>query len=152
MNMIRHIRRRIALISVVAIIAITLAACTGAAGPSASPGPTSRDLDGSTWRAFLLRDVPPVAGAEPTIAFTGREAGGTTGCNSYGGSFTLASDGAFAFGAVMMTEMACDGPRGAQEGIVMDILSHADHLEITAEGNLRMSGPAGSMVFAENSR
>ena len=139
-------------VSLLAMLAILVAACGGGSGAGGTPGPTGRDLDGTSWRSILIRDVPPVVDAPATLTFTGKQAGGTTGCNSYGGTFTLDADGAFTFGAMMMTEMACNGPRGIQEGVVVDVLSHADHLEITADGNLRITGTAGSIVFSEAPR
>jgi heat shock protein HslJ len=109
------------------------------------------DLQGSNWRAILIRAAPPVIGAEPTIRFDGDQAGGTTGCNAYGGSFQLDADGTFRMDSMIMTEMACDEPRGNQEAVVIDILSHADRLELVG-GELRISGPSGSITFAEDPR
>lgn len=135
------------ILALIAITAVLLAACGG----SSSPKPSPVDLQGTTWRAFLVRDAVPVAGAEPTITFDGDQAGGTTGCNSYGGGFRLGTDGSFRMDSMIMTEMACDGPRGDQEGVVIDILSHADRLQIVGD-ELRISGPSGSITFAEDPR
>ena len=135
------------LLALLAIAALLLAACGGATTPSPSP----IDLQGTTWRAIRIDDAAPVVAAEPTIQFDGNQAGGTTGCNSYGGAFELGADGAFKLASMVMTEMACDEPRGAQEGRVLDILSHADRLQIIG-GQLRISGPSGSVTLAEDPR
>ena len=136
-----------AFLALAPLLAVLIAACGGASSPAPSPV----DLQGTTWRAILIRDAAPVIGAEPTIRFDGGQAGGTTGCNSYGGAFHVGDGGAFRMDAMSMTEMACAEPRGAQEGVVMDILSHADHLQLV-DGQLRISGPSGSITFAEDPR
>lgn len=133
-----------------AVLAISAAVLGGCAG-GASPEPTPRSLEGTTWRATMIRDVAPVAGAEATIRFDGGQAGGTTGCNTYGGAYVVGADGAFRIESMMMTEMACDGPRGAQEMVVIDILSNADRLEFV-DGQLRISGSSGAITFAEDPR
>lgn len=135
-------------LALLAISAVLLAAC-GGTGSSPSPPPAA--LEGTTWRAILIRDVAPIAGAEPTIRFERGQAGGTTGCNTYGGAWTLGASGAFKMDSMVMTEMACDGARGTQEAVVIEILSRADRLEI-ADGELKISGPSGSITFAEDPR
>jgi heat shock protein HslJ len=123
------------------------------ADPSSDPsaaGPL--DLEGSTWRATLIRDSAPIAGAEPTIRFEGGQAGGTTGCNTYGGAYTLDAEGAFTLAAMTMTEMACDGARGNQESAVIEILGAADTLEVLDDGQIRISGALGSITFTEDPR
>ncbi|OGO56812.1 MAG: hypothetical protein A2V84_09140 [Chloroflexi bacterium RBG_16_70_13] len=139
------LRGRGPLIAVVAVIAILVAAC-GGTGTSPTPSPLA--LEGTTWTATLIDDAPPVAGAEPTIRFEGGQAAGTTGCNLYGGAYQVGGDGAFKIDSMLMTEMACDGPRGQQESVVIEILTKADHIEV-ANGQLKISGPAGSITFTE---
>lgn len=131
---------------------VTLGACLGT---GASPSPTApmiRDLVGTSWRGILIRDAEPIADAPPTIRFDAGQAGGTTGCNVYGGAWSLEADGTFSIESMVMTEMACDGPRGTQEGAVIEILQNADTLEFLADGTIRISGSAGSITFAEDPR
>jgi heat shock protein HslJ len=137
------------LVAVLAIVAVLLAACGGAA---TSPAPTPPAVEGTTWRATLIRDAAPLVGAEPTIRFEGGQAGGTTGCNSYGGAYRLGADGAFKIDSMIMTEMACDGGRGNQEGAVIEILTAAGRLEVLSDGQIRVSGSQGSITFAEDPR
>jgi heat shock protein HslJ len=135
------------------VLASSLVAACGSAGASPSPtGPAARDLTGTTWRATLVRDVAPLADAPPTIRFDAGQAGGTTGCNTYGGAWTLKPDGTFSVASMVMTEMACDGARGTQEQVVIEILSKATKLEFQADGTIRISGDGGSIVFAEDPR
>ena len=142
-----------ALLALVTMLVIVLAACSGAGG---SPSPTSSgaspvDLEGTTWRATLIRDTSPIAGAEPTIRFESGQASGTTGCNTYGGAYHL-DGGAFRMDAMTMTEMACDGVRGTQENVVIELLSKAEVLEFLTDGQIRISGSTGSITFAEVQR
>lgn len=138
---------------VILAVAATLVACSGSPAPSVGPGTTTpRDLAGTAWRAILLRDAVPIAGAEPTIRFEPGQAGGTTGCNTYGGTWALKADGSFRIDSMSMTEMACGGARGTQEGVVLDILQHADRLEFLADGRIRIAGSAGSITFVEDPR
>jgi heat shock protein HslJ len=60
--------------------------------------------------------APLVPQGEPTLDFAedGRSFGGSTGCNSFGGEYRTA-DGAIEFGAMNMTEMACEEPLMQQE-------------------------------------
>ncbi len=142
---------RIPLVALVGLL-VGLSACSSAASPGPGLGGLPRDLDGTSWRAIAVRDVTPVAGAEPTIRFEGGQAGGTTGCNTYGGAYALRGDGAFTFGAMVMTEMACSDERGVQESVIVEVLSNADRLEFLADGTIRISGPLGAAVFAEDPR
>ena len=141
------------LLALLVLGSIVLAAC--GAGGGASPSPTApgvRALDGTTWRAVKVRDAAPLADAPPTLRFDGNQAGGTTGCNTYGGAWALDVDGRFHIDSMVMTEMACDGPRGTQEQVVIEILSKADKLAFLADGTIEISGPGGSIVFAEDPR
>jgi heat shock protein HslJ len=158
---------RLAAAALLVVVAAGVAACVqqgaspgattspggaGTAGPTAGPSAGPLDLEGTTWRATLIRDSVPLAGAEPTIRFEGGQAGGTTGCNTYGGAYTFDGDAAFTLAAMTMTEMACDGARGNQESAVIEILSAADTLEVLEDGQIRISGAQGSITFAEDPR
>jgi heat shock protein HslJ len=136
-----------ALLVLLGTLVILLAAC-GGGGASGSPLPSAVDLEGTIWRATLIRDAAPLVGAEPTLRFEGGQASGTTGCNTYGGAYHIDAGGAFKIDSMIMTEMACDGARGTQEGVVTDILSKADKLEFLSDGQIRISGPSGSITFA----
>ena len=145
------LRGRGPFLAILAIVAVAIVACGGGTSPSPSAGSTLPSLEGTTWRAVLVGDAAPLAGAEPTIRFEAGQAGGTTGCNTYGGAVRVDADGAFRIDSMIMTEMACDGARGNQERAVLQILTAADRIELV-DGLLRISGPAGAMTFAEDPR
>ena len=102
-------------------------------------------IEGS-WQAVTVDGQPVVAGHEPTATFTATEVSGTTGCNSYGGSYTFA-DGRIAIGAMRMTMMACIGPIGDVEGRFTQAMTGATTATTDAEGRLILDGPGGSVVF-----
>ena len=162
---------RFAAAALMVVVAAGVAACVQGASPGATSGPSSAassgpsagptsdpsaagplNLEGTTWRATMVRDAEPIAGAEPTIRFEGGQAGGTTGCNTYGGAYTLDAEGAFSVASMIMTEMGCNGPIGNQERAVIEILTAADMLELLDDGQIRISGAQGSITFAEDPR
>ena len=63
-------------------------------------------LDGSEWELVFMGKSVPISGRPITIAFSGGDAHGSSGCNSYSGQYEIKSD-RIAFGPLAMTEMAC---------------------------------------------
>jgi heat shock protein HslJ len=98
------------------------------------------------WQAMTVAGQPVVAGHEPTATFGGTEVTGTTGCNSYGGSYTYA-DGKISFGPLRMTMMACIGPIGDVEARFTQALDGATTATIGADGRLTVDGTGGAIVF-----
>ena len=98
------------------------------------------------WQAVSIAGEPVVAGHEPTAIFSPIEVSGTTGCNSYGGSYTDA-DGAIEFGPMRMTLMACSDEIGEVEGRYVAAMTGATTATVDAEGRLVIDGTAGSIVF-----
>lgn len=98
------------------------------------------------WRAVTVAGQPVVSGHEPTATFSATEVSGTTGCNSYGGSYATA-DGVIIFGPMRMTLMACIGPIGEVEGRFTAAMAGATAAAIDEQGHLIIDGTAGSIVF-----
>ena len=110
------------------------------------PPDTAPDGIEGSWQAVIVAGVPVVAGHEPTATFRETEVAGTTGCNSYGGSYTLA-DGRIAFGALHQTLMACIGPIGDVESLFTQAMSGAATASIDAGGRLTLDGTGGAIVL-----
>jgi heat shock protein HslJ len=111
------------------------------------PGPSApASLAGTSWRAFSVAGAAPVAGREPTIAFTEDRISGTTGCNQYFGGYTF-NDGAIAFSPIGMTMMACDDAVGDVESAFTKALGGASEAAIDSQGRLILNGPDGSISF-----
>ncbi len=86
--------------------ACALAACAGA---QATGTATLDPLAGTSWVLTELNGQAPVPapdGPAPTLQFRADEAGGSSGCNSYGGPYTQ-SGGALRFGPLVSTRRAC---------------------------------------------
>src|SRR4051812_21168036 len=106
--------------------------------------PDAQGIEGS-WQAVSAAGQAVVAGHEPTATFLAGEVTGTTGCNSYGGSYRY--DGTLAIGAMRMTMMACIGPIGDVESRFTQAMSDATSAAVDGDGRLVVEGTAGSIVF-----
>ena len=68
------------------------------------------DLEGTSWTVTRIGSDPVVDGSEPTIAFEGGRAAGTTGCNRWFSAYR-AEDGTLSLGPAGSTMMMCADPR-----------------------------------------
>lgn len=91
----------------------------GSSGAAAS-------LAGTSWRltGWSVSSLNP-ADFEITATFADGRISGRSAVNTYGGDYTAAADGAFATGALMMTEMAGPEPAMRAEQIYLDLLGRA---------------------------
>ena len=132
-----------AAIRVLAGLAIlVVAACdsTGS-GTNTTPEPTSAaDLAGTSWTLVSIGGTPVAEGSGPSPHVRrGRQASGSTGCNSMSG--TYATDGAaLTFGPMAMTRMACEESLMTQETAVLEALAAVSGWEIDADGRLHLTG------------
>lgn len=95
----------------VAAAAVLLTGCTAVvpAGPAAS-------LNNTSWVVTEIQGEPTIPDFQPTIDFgAADEVGGNSGCNNFGGTYTLTGT-EISFGELMMTAMLCtDNGRDQQE-------------------------------------
>lgn len=137
--------RRFAMIAL-PLVAILAAACSAGSGGAANPA-----LPGTSWTVKSIAGTPADATSPPTIAFgADGTVSGTTGCNSYGGSFTLPG-GSIKIGLLAMTLILCEGPVGALEPAFDGALQGVTAWAIGADGNLTLTG-AGDIVAAPSSK
>jgi len=124
------------------IVGLTLIAVAGCA-----TAPRGTDITGETWTLVEMYGEPVAAGdtnrpVTLTLDADGN-ASGYSGCNQFGGPYTLTGD-ALTFGAIAMTRMACD--RG------MDVESrYADVFErtrtwVVQDGMLHLIGADGLLA------
>jgi heat shock protein HslJ len=128
------------------IIAVLLAACALPNG-----GPAAGSLEGS-WTLTSMGGKVPIDGSTTTIKFENGEAGGKSGCNSYGGSYTI-SGNKLAFSALMQTEMACMEPQGLMEQESAYLQSLSQTASFSAAGDqLELKNAAGevTLVFSKD--
>ena len=97
---------------------------------------TNTSLTGE-WKLVSYGDVaaptPALPGVDTSISFEEGQFGGTVGCNSFGGDYTLNGD-QMSIGSVISTMMFCD-QTSAQESAVLAILSDKT-MTVTYSGNL----------------
>jgi heat shock protein HslJ len=105
-----------------------------------------------TDRAWQLHSFPAgagevAAGAEATLEFDGEAmAGGTAGCNRWGGAYELAQ-GKLSFGMIRTTMMACpDEPRSRQEQAFLEAMRNVAAYEMV-EGRLRLLDAGGEWLM-----
>ena len=113
------------------IIALAVSACTA----QGTEDPASLLI--GTWKltGYDSPDspTPAVADAEASLTFNqDGSIGGNSGCNRFGGSYTVEGD-QVTFSDIVSTLMACDDPRMAQEDAVHKVL--ADTATYKIEGN-----------------
>jgi heat shock protein HslJ len=101
---------------VVALSCVTLAACSSG----------RRELDGTMWKlsGWTLSSLNP-ADFTITATFTDGTISGSSAVNSYSGSYTAGSDGAFAVGHIATTQMAGPAPAMRAEHSYVTLLQQA---------------------------
>ncbi|MEI6972185.1 MAG: META domain-containing protein [bacterium] len=107
-------------------------------------------LAGTAWalESFSIggADVAPVTGSVITLAFDDHgTAHGSSGCNSYSGTYTATGPGTISFANIVSTEMYCLSPAGVstQEGLYLSMLGNASSFT-TGGGRLRITCRDGS--------
>ena len=97
---------------------------------------TNTSLTGE-WKLVSYGDAaaptPALPGVDTSISFEEGQFGGTVGCNSFGGDYTLSGD-QLSIGSVISTMMFCD-QTSAQESAVLAILSDKT-MTVSYSGNL----------------
>jgi heat shock protein HslJ len=94
------------------LLAAALLACNPAAGDGTQTSTTA--LDGTEWQLLTLNGKGLLEGAAITATFAQGQVAGSSGCNSYFGSYTLRGS-TLQFQGLGMTEMACFDPEGVME-------------------------------------
>jgi heat shock protein HslJ len=128
-------------------VAVLAAACAtnGPAGEAGSAG-GSVPLEGTQWRLTELdgRPARPAGTDAPNLRLNAadKRAGGNTGCNSFGGEYTLSGD-SLRFGMLASTRRACtDEALNAQEASYLTALGNVRTWRITGD-SLELSGASG---------
>lgn len=111
-------------------------------------GSQSADVEGTSWQLMSINGEWPIAGSEITLRFEDGSVRGSSGCNTYGGDYTLENDGAFRAGPIMVTEMGCLDPEGVmdQEANYLRIFQEANKLALD-EDELTIEGGGDTLVF-----
>jgi len=123
-------------LTVITWIAIMLAACGGTGGDP---------LNNTSWELAAIGEQSPLAGTTITLSFEDGLAGGTSGCNSYGGAYQVNGD-KIEFQEFEATLMAClDTGVMEQETAYLGTLGEAQRFEMS-EGQLQIYGSGGEAL------
>jgi heat shock protein HslJ len=130
------------------LLAVALLACSPTTGDGTQAPATA--LEGAEWRLLTLNGRAPLAGTTITARFSQGQIGGSSGCNSYFGSYTLRGR-ALQIQNLGGTEMACLEPEGVmeQEQTFLQTLGEAASYGL-ANDQLRLQDAQGKelLVFA----
>ena len=145
----RRVSRRSALGAGVVAALLTLAPLTTLAAEGEPEGVTGVDwvltslaVDGT------MGPVPE--GVTPTLRLEDGQVSGSTGCNSFSGSYTLDAT-SLTFGALATTAMACADPLGAVEGPYLVALALVGGWSLT-DGTLQLLDAAGQPLLEYSSQ
>ena len=105
--------RVLAALTTILILAL-LAACgtpsTGTTDPDLRPSGQEPSLTGTEWVLTELRGEPPLGGAHLTLVVDDSTAGGSSGCNLWGGEAVVTAS-TLALEMLHMTARACEDAR-----------------------------------------
>ena len=122
--------KQIALLTLAVAVLLSMGAC-GLVGPSAGD-----PLDGTSWVLKTYGGASLMPGTEITATIEEGQIRGSSGCNTYGGSYEVDGD-KISMSDLFMTEMACLDPAGVmdQELEYLELLRDAQAFQVD-EGEL----------------
>ena len=127
-------------------------------GSTVSTPPPRAQVDaalvGSEWLLTSLDGEEPLPKSEITLEIEKEMAGGSSGCNSYGGDVDKMADGSVEWsGANEMTTVGCSGDVGRQETRYVDLLDEVEAYRIE-DGRLDLMDGEGQtrLVFQQEVR
>ena len=117
--------KQIAKLTLAAVILLSLGAC-GVIGP-----PAGDRLEGASWGLKTLGEASLIPGTEITLGFEKGQVHGSSGCNTYGGSYEIDGD-KITMTDLYNTEMACMEPAGVmdQETEYLELLRDAQAFQV----------------------
>jgi heat shock protein HslJ len=126
---------------ILSLLCIALLSACGISNPFGND-----PLDGTSWELVSIRENPPSKGSHITISFENGQVRGNSGCNTYGGEYTVRGD-RIEFGVLETTLMACADPAlMEQESMFTRFLGEAGEFEILDE-HLRVYTAGGEELY-----
>ncbi len=113
--------------------------------------PLTSDPTGTDWEltkgAVDGQAIPLVSGYPITLSFTEDAAGGTSACNGYGGTYTIAGE-TLRFSAMGGTEMACS-PQAVMDSETAYLAALVRVERIAIDQRLTLTGDGVELVFEQ---
>jgi len=105
-------------------------------------------LADTEWQLAFIRKTTPIAGTNISISFENGEIRGTSGCNTYFGSYEIEGE-KIKFNEIAMTEMACLDPEGVmqQEQDYLSFLSEVVLFSIEGNQLILRKAEQGQLTF-----
>lgn len=141
------------LVACLALVAL-VSACGDAAAPEPEPGPddgpaiAGADVQG----VWILREgrspsgvIEPVRGADITLQIEDERAGGSGGCNTYGGGVSIDGN-TFEAGGFAVTEIGCPEDVAEPEARYLEAMEDVDTVSVEGE-TMTLTGPDSELVF-----
>jgi heat shock protein HslJ len=102
-----------------------------------------RGLEGPTWVVQEMSVdgtmTAPISGAPPFAVFEDGAVAGSSGCNSYSGTYQIEGD-SMTIGPLASTLMACTAELLGQETFYFELLAQTDSYEVSGDQLTLMSG------------
>jgi heat shock protein HslJ len=104
-------------------------------------------MGGIAWRASDLNGVPLVPDSLLTLELQGGDrVSGSSGCNSYSGSYRLMNKAGIDFTALVSTRKACAPELMEQERRFLSILESVEGYTFYSDGGLSLISPDGRAI------
>jgi len=105
-------------------------------------------LADTEWQLVFIRKTTPIKGTTINISFENDEIRGTSGCNTYFGSYEIEGE-KIKFNEIAMTEMACLDPEGVmqQEQDYLSFLSEVVLFSIEGNQLILRKAEQGQLTF-----
>ena len=100
--------KQIALLTLAMVVLLSLGACGVVGSPARDP------LDGTSWVLKTYGGASLIPETEITLTLEEGQVHGSSGCNTYGGSYQVDGD-KITMSDLFMTEMACLDPAGVMD-------------------------------------
>lgn len=122
-------------LSLIALLAVTM---------SATPA-VAKKIEGREWRVQNVNGLPVTGERALTLRLQGKVASGSSGCNSFTGSYKIKSE-RIEFGPLAGTRKACAPAVMEQEARYLSILAAARSYTRYGNGSLSIITPDGRAV------
>lgn len=128
-------------------LGLLMAALVAGCGLVAPTGDLEKSLENTKWLLISYRGMDVINEVETTALFQNGEVGGSSGCNQYGGQYTV-GNARIEIVDLVSTLMFCVEPEGVmdQEGAFLEIMNDANRFEIS-NGRLRIYNKANEVLI-----